>query len=249
MRINGAIRGIPLPDAFCWTRIGTEAGQSLQDILARKELERRACGGAFLWGIGSAVLPAVHELTETQSEPQVLFSPIRSSASAIDINPKTVVAWVDYLDSDGNKRPLPRGAIVTSRGESARGAAKRSHYALFCESTRPLVARPEATVDFYSLKNIRSKRAVGFSQVTAIVVVDKTTAATTELSYSIAFRATLVEPYCARLVDPVAFGDQEMAHMLNAVRTRDITRLRILADSLRARARDLNTDDDLREAM
>ena len=31
-----------LPDVFCWTKMGTEAGQSLENIIARKEAERDA---------------------------------------------------------------------------------------------------------------------------------------------------------------------------------------------------------------
>jgi hypothetical protein len=44
-----------LPEAFVWTRFGTEAGQTIDRILARKEAERIANGGLFLWGIGNSV--------------------------------------------------------------------------------------------------------------------------------------------------------------------------------------------------
>jgi hypothetical protein len=224
-----------MPAAFCWTRIGTEAGQSLQDIMARKEVERTALGGVFLWGIGSAVVPAVRRLAEFDPEPQVLFSPIRSSAAEIDASPTSVVAWTHFLGSDGIRNPLQSGAIVTSRGESGRGTTKRSHYALFCRSLDSIVVRQEGRVDIRRLRNLESKRAVGFSQVTAVVVRDDEAEVDDEHSYRIAFRATLVEPYCAQLVDPVSFDSRDMVRMLTAARTHDADMMRDLSDSLRRR--------------
>src|ERR1700728_56037 len=36
---------VGIPDRFCWTRFGTEAGESIEHILNRKEEERLANGG------------------------------------------------------------------------------------------------------------------------------------------------------------------------------------------------------------
>jgi len=44
-----------LPNNFCWTRMGVEAGEELDRILFRKEYERKLNGGIFTWGIGSAL--------------------------------------------------------------------------------------------------------------------------------------------------------------------------------------------------
>ena len=49
---------MPLPEVFVWTRFGTEAGQPIEEIIERKELERRANGGVFLWGLEQAVQKA-----------------------------------------------------------------------------------------------------------------------------------------------------------------------------------------------
>ena len=46
-----------LPDLFCWTKYGTEAGEDIGAILERKESERLASGGTFLWGVGNAIGP------------------------------------------------------------------------------------------------------------------------------------------------------------------------------------------------
>jgi hypothetical protein len=53
-----------LPGFFCWTRIGPEAAEPIQGILRRKEQERVANGGVFLWGIGNAVGPSLSELLD-----------------------------------------------------------------------------------------------------------------------------------------------------------------------------------------
>jgi hypothetical protein len=39
----------PIPNAFVWTKIEAEGGQSIDRILHRKELERQSVG-TFWWG-------------------------------------------------------------------------------------------------------------------------------------------------------------------------------------------------------
>ncbi len=41
-------------DIVCWTRMQAESGQDLLNIVRRKEIERRANGGIFFWGVGNA---------------------------------------------------------------------------------------------------------------------------------------------------------------------------------------------------
>src|SRR4051812_30446023 len=91
-----------LPDCFCWTRFGTEAGQAIGHILQRKERERAANGGLFIWGIGNAVGPSIRELLRRTTRPEVLFSPIRCSPKAQDAEPPAVAAWTlgETLDGD-----------------------------------------------------------------------------------------------------------------------------------------------------
>jgi hypothetical protein len=60
-----------LPEAFCWTKYGAEAGEAASSILRRKELERLATGGIFLWGIGNAIGPSLEQLLGQACEPKV----------------------------------------------------------------------------------------------------------------------------------------------------------------------------------
>ena len=46
-----------IPNYFCWTKIGTEAGETIESILLRKELERISNNGIFLWGVGNSIEP------------------------------------------------------------------------------------------------------------------------------------------------------------------------------------------------
>lgn len=39
------------PEVFCWSKMGPESGETLDQILRRKEIERVANGGFFAWGL------------------------------------------------------------------------------------------------------------------------------------------------------------------------------------------------------
>ena len=88
MGFEGNNRARPcLPEAFCWTKFGVEAGEPPLSIFQRKELERRRNGGIFLWGIGQSIGPSLPDLLRVTPSPEVLFSPIRTPAAAHDVSP------------------------------------------------------------------------------------------------------------------------------------------------------------------
>src|SRR4051812_40360539 len=90
-----------LPQVFCWTRFGTEAGEPIEQILKRKEIERRHNEGVFYWGIGNSLAPSMAELLRRARRPEVLFSPIRSRPRPVDIAPDAVVRWHAAETLDG----------------------------------------------------------------------------------------------------------------------------------------------------
>lgn len=190
-----------LPEHFCWTRFGTEAGQLVAQILDRKEKERQASQGIFLWGIGNAVGAGITELVRCCSEPEVLFSPIKSAPRAVDVTPESVVAWTAGETLDGDVYSLPDSSLVTSRLPP--GSVRPSHYALVCFSGQPIELSVDVPVlAFDGLRNLLSGRRLGASQVTA-VVTRETASPQTEAKYAVAFRAHLVYPYFIRLRGPV----------------------------------------------
>jgi hypothetical protein len=193
MKMNeNATRG--LPRTFCWTRFGAEAGEQMEAILARKELERRATGGVFLWGIGNAVGPGIAALVDEEPRPEVLFSPIKSRPRPVDIAPDSVVQWSTAETLAGERFDLPAGACVTSRG------SRSAHYALVCASPLPLRPAELARLHFGGLRNLRTNNPLGHSQVTAVVRRGKGKAGA---EYVVALRAQLIAPYFVRLRDPV----------------------------------------------
>lgn len=197
-----------LPQAFCWTRFGPEAGESFSDILARKETERRAGKGIFYWGIGSAVGRALKALIAHVDEPEVLFSPIKSKPRTADASPANVVRWSAGRGLFGEPTLLPEHVRVTSRWDPERPDAAR--YALVCASAEPLHLEDHGELCFGSLRNFCSGAAVGVSQVTA-VVRNETAPRSSGRTYDVALRASLVRPYLLRLASPTAVGERTLA--------------------------------------
>ena len=196
------------PRHFCWTRFGTEAGEPIEAILARKEAERRAGAGVFYWGIGNSVGPGIAELVRRQPRPAVLFSPMRGKPRPQDAAPSRIVRWLAGETSDGEQFDLPSTAYVTSR--SSGDGSRKSHYALVCASPVPLSLSDLGSLRFGALRNLRSGRPVGASQVTAVVErFENGDIAGAE--YRVALRATLVFPHFVRLRDPVVVDHEALA--------------------------------------
>ncbi len=192
-----------LPDVFCWTKYGSEAGEATEAILARKEAERRANHGVFLWGIGNAVGPSIAELVRESTTPRVMFTPMLAKAAAHDVAPQRTARWFRGVGLDGHDYEVPEHSMVTSRLTSARVV----HYALVCRSDKHLVRTPELFPPTFSATdvcNLRSGARVGSSQVTS--VVRRVACAVTAMvaPYKVTFSADLVEPYFVRLTDGVA---------------------------------------------
>jgi hypothetical protein len=193
---------MPLPDYFVWTRYGTESGEAVESILARKEQERQASGGIFLWGIGNSVAPSVRKLLARlkDRDPSVVFSPMLAAPRAVDVAPADVVVWQSARGIDEQEWEMPAGTLVTSRGGAA-GVIKSRHYALVCQRNEAL--RVNDSGDRFAiadLSNFASGNPVGHSQVTAVV---HRTGRSADGPYVAAVIATLAYPYVVELSDPV----------------------------------------------
>jgi hypothetical protein len=201
-----------LPEAFCWTRFGPEAGESFTEILARKNTEREAGNGIFYWGIGSAVGRALRELISHVVEPEVLFSPITSAPRPADVSPAHVVRWTAGLGLFGERVVLPEHAFVTSRWDPERPGTAR--YALVCAADEPLRLDMHGELSFGSLRNFCSGAAVGASQVTAVVRRDTERPQTGRI-YPVALRTSLAWPYLLRLTSPTPTDGRTSAAKLS----------------------------------
>ena len=190
-----------LPEWFCWTRFGTEAGQVVDEILRRKEEERIANAGVFFWGIGNAIGPSIRELLLRTAAPDVLFSPIKSVPRPQDVAPAAIVAWTSAETLTGERFLLPESSLVTSRYDLESPRERR--YALVCSSTVPLRdSFCEDKINLSGVRNLITGRPVGSSQVTAVV---QRACPQSDLAsnYDILIRAKLVCPYFIRLRAPL----------------------------------------------
>ncbi len=196
-----------LPEVFCWTKFGGEAGEPAEAIFQRKELERSRNGGIFLWGIGQSIRPSLEALLRTTESPEVVFSPIKAAASPRDLFPRDVVIWCGAIGFDGQRYRLPCFSLVTSKLDAST-SVRSSHYALICERDEPILTGGGAgqTVIPANLRNLLSGSALGSSQVTSVVrqVSDNYPAST---EYPVITRARLVYPYLVRLTCGVIVPD------------------------------------------
>ena len=188
-------------ELICWSRMQAEAGQQLETIVHRKEVERRAGDGLFMWGVGNSPAVITRSLARLGTPVRAVFSIMKTPPKAIDAKPSRTVAWRRYFASDGTERLLPPHVLVTSRGDSA-GGAKRAHYALMCRSSHPLSIKRGETFDPNAFRNAGGTGApVGNSQVTALLKRIAPDAAVT--GYEVNLTAWLTDSYWVRLSDPV----------------------------------------------
>jgi hypothetical protein len=201
---------------ICWTRMQAEAGQALPDIIARKEIERRACGGQFFWGVGNAPSRLAPALAQAGHDVEVIFSVMKSKPKTIDQAPSSVLVWRCYIDLAGRTRPLPRGILVMSRG-SRSGEAKERHYALVCQSSSPLRIGDLGPFSPTNYRNAGGTNApVGASQVTALL--ELTSHETIVTDYRINMRARLAGGFWVKLADPVELSGQRRTALSSELR-------------------------------
>lgn len=186
-----------------------EAGQQLEEIIARKELERRAGDGCFLWGVGNPPALISNVLARAKVPVRAIFSIMKSRPKGVDLAPKRTVAWRSYIDAHGTIRPLPSYALVTSRGDS-RSGVKRMHFALMCRSDEPLAIRRGVPFDPAAFRNAGGTGApVGASQVTALLRRVHEDSAVPDYEANIA--AWLAASYWVRLTDPIEMDAPRLA--------------------------------------
>ncbi|MFZ2103688.1 MAG: hypothetical protein WAU86_24315 [Oricola sp.] len=204
-----------LPGTFVWTRFGTEAGQAIEKILARKEYERQRNGGLFLWGIGNNIAPSLSALLKSGDDPTAIFSPIKSKPRGEDVSPGSVAVWRRATSPNGTSYELPEHSLVTSRYTNG----KRKHFALVCGSSKPLSLEPEGPrINIRNLVNARSGAKLGYSQVTAIVTRDSETVDEKD-AYDVSLRCQLVFPFVITLYDPFvagAFSEEDLAKLASS---------------------------------
>lgn len=208
MSVSEAVEGA---EYICWSRMQAEAGQKLEAILQRKECERLAGHGLFFWGVGNAPAVQINALALGSRPVPAVFSVMKTRPKAIDSSPSRTVVWRHYINQCGEERPLPDGALVTSRGDSTSGA-KRRHYALICRSDTPLRLVDSGAFDPLAFRNASEAGGpVGASQVTALLRRKEASASVS--SYRINLVAWLADAYWVRLTDPIELSTSKICRL------------------------------------
>lgn len=204
-----------LSHVICWTRMQAEAGQSLEAIVTRKDLEREAGEGLFCWGIGNAPPRSLHEMVRSGPDIDVVFSMMKSRPKSSDVAPSAVIVWRSYFDIDGEERALPPNVLVTSGPKT--GA--RAHYALMCHAEQPLKLADMGAFDPTAYLNVsESARPVGASQVTALL--RRVAGEQENAGYRINLRASLVKSSWVKLGKPLELSARrrsELSEMLHSI--------------------------------
>ena len=94
-------------EIVCWSRMQAEAGQSLEDIVVRREIECRNGNGFFCWGVGNAPGQTAAKIAASGTKPGAVFSLMKSRPKEVDVRPAAVIAWRGYLRANGIEKPLP----------------------------------------------------------------------------------------------------------------------------------------------
>jgi len=117
--------GLSKSDYIVWTRMQSEAGQNLSDIVDRKEREREAGKGIFFWGVGNAPSKMINALARTKVDISVVFSRMKSPPKDVDQKPATIVLWKNFIDCEGRLRPnLAESVYTMPFNASARSLSK-----------------------------------------------------------------------------------------------------------------------------
>ena len=178
----------------------------MSEILYRKELERRAGNGTFCWGIGNSLGqgPILARNSVPRGDLDILFTPMKSAAKAIDKSPSELLLWLSYWNEHGILIDLPMHMVVSSRGKSPSGNVKKSHYALFCTSKQEItLMQDNAKFDANLVRNFINQTIVGASQVTAMVKYLGKEVEELDKPYQVAFRAKFYDVGFVKLAEPV----------------------------------------------
>jgi hypothetical protein len=193
------VAGVPVTHGmtkFVWSLMGQDAGQPLDEIIIRKEAERRT-GGEFWWGFGTSLGPRVESVARLNGGTlPALFSALSNQKQAPNQNTYVWNGWRSvrkgrYRTYD--HASIPNHALVLG------GNPDTSYYALVCRCDTELVLGDHGPFDPAQCRTVAKGLAPGGSQRAALL--------TGKMNhphgpYRIAFSAHLVVPWFVRLTDP-----------------------------------------------
>lgn len=207
-----------IPSKFVWTRMNTDAGEPLENIVRRKNLEREAgedeFANTFWWGVGENKGPAVWKHLAGH-DPEVLFSKGRGKPRHRDKCPDRRFIWTTYRiyepqtskkvdrrslnrQYSGESCPLPDNVIIQSGSKK-----KTNYYALVCCSGQPFEFSEGEVLYPAKIRNLKKDGKQGKTlerspQTTCVVECSRDSGETEKL-YHVNLRADLTFPCFVKL--------------------------------------------------
>ena len=211
-----------IPSKFVWTRMNTNAGEPLENIVRRKNLERKAGEGewadTFWWGVGESKGPAIF-FHLADCEPEILFSRALDDVGSRDEERFIYTTWRVYdprkRDYGGKSRPVPDNIIVQSGPKKDQSGPKDKYFALVCRSPRPLNLSEGEVLDLSRMRNLnrdekKKGKTLKESQQPTAVVEYLQADGTSEGPYRVVnLRADLVRPRFVKLGRPKRLSDSQ----------------------------------------
>ena len=210
------IRRIPVfqQGAVCLTKFGPESGETAEEILARKDFERRSGVGAhkneFWWGVGEkGTAQSIKTLISQHGANVVLFSAIKDQKPPNPGSATDALVWRKYRILGGDiLHDIPKHVLITSAAVTKSGKIRTRHFALVCNSSVAIKMGGRAfKFSNRHYKNLSKngklgKSARGQRTTTALVRWTSSPISGAECDTLIDFSAEFCAPYCAELSDP-----------------------------------------------
>jgi hypothetical protein len=226
-QFGAMIRRIPVfqQAAVCLTKFGPESGETAEEIVARKDLERQSGVGAhkneFWWGVGEkGTAQSVQTLITQHGGSIVLFSAMKDQNPPNKGSATDVLVWRKYRMLGGEiLQDIPKHVFVTTAAMTKRGTIRTKDFALVCKSNAPL--RIAARVFRFSnahYKNLGKdgkigKSATGKRTTAALIRWTSPPITGAECDSLIDFSADLCTPYCVELLDPTRISPADVAKL------------------------------------
>jgi hypothetical protein len=226
-QFSAMIRRIPAfqQAAVCLTKFGPESGETAKEIVARKDLERRAGVGThkneFWWGVGEkGTAQSTQTLISQHGGNTVLFSAIKDQTPPNKGSATDALVWRKYRMLGGDiLQDIPKHVLITSAAVTKGGTTRTKHFALVCNSSFPL--KMGGRVFRFSnahYKNLSKdgklgKSARGKRSIAALVRWTNFPISGAECDSFIDFYADLCTPYCVELCDPARISSSAVSKL------------------------------------
>jgi len=204
-----------IPSQFVWALMNDNSGEPLENIIRRKNLERKSGTGEFQhifwWGVGNDDGKAV-SLNFDDHIPEVLFSQALEKTQD-DTSSDNPFVWTTYRifdpeigDYGGTSCRVPKHIIVHSESDAR-------YFAFVCRSRRSLEPTEANLLYRKEMRNLDKNgypgKTLEKSQQPAGVVKYSQARRNSKGAYPVDLRANLAHPCFVKLDDPMRLSDSQ----------------------------------------